>query len=212
MLPIDYSWRWETAGIPRWCRGRGFDQWQVYSESAETAVRTCAAFAADFPEYFARTSTDQAKVGRGILLVGGTGSGKTTLACMTITEIHWAHDNTILYYPAHLLIEQQRLVDARAADERISKRINRLHTVHVLVIDDLGMEYRTQSGYVGAEITGLLRRRHELGLPTIVTTNLPLAKWDQIYHPTMSSFAKQAFQIVTLTGMDMRDVARRDQQ
>jgi DNA replication protein DnaC len=204
MLPIDYSWRWETAQIPHECRGRGFDDWQVYNASAERAIAAAAAFAADFPEHYGRTSTDRSRVGKGLLLIGDHGTGKTTLACMTAAEIHWTHDNTILYYKASRLLNDMRAVNAGTAPSKVVKRVARLRTVHNLVIDDVGKEYRTSSGYVGAEITDLLRGRYEDGLPTTATTNEKLEKWDEMYDASMSSFAHQAFTIINLAGKDMR--------
>ncbi|WP_188187602.1 ATP-binding protein [Nonomuraea sp. SYSU D8015] len=204
MLPIDYAWRWETAQIPHECRGRGFDDWKIHNPSSEQAIATCAKFAADFDQHYGRTSTDRSRVGKGILLIGSHGTGKTTLACMTASEVHWTHDNTILYYKASRMLSDMRAVVAGTAGPKIAKRIKRLRTVGLLVIDDVGKEYRTESGYVGSQITDLIRGRYEDGLPTVASTNEKLEKWDEMYDASMSSFAHQAFTIIHLAGKDMR--------
>jgi DNA replication protein DnaC len=62
----------------------------------------------------------------------------------------------------------------------------------VFVLDDIGKEYRTASGWAENVFDELLRSRYNAGLPTIITTNVELAQWDK-YGPAMESFAHEAF-------------------
>ena len=67
------------------------------------------------------------------------------------------------------------------------------HSVPVFVLDDLGKEYRTQSGWSENTFDALLRARFNAGLPTVITTNVPLSKWRVTYGEAMASFAHEAF-------------------
>jgi DNA replication protein DnaC len=68
--------------------------------------------------------------------------------------------------------------------------------VRLLVVDDLGKEYK--STWSEGTFDHLLRERFDAGLPTIVTTNVPLKDWGTAYSPAMASFAHDAFYPVPL--------------
>jgi DNA replication protein DnaC len=65
--------------------------------------------------------------------------------------------------------------------------------ISLLVLDDLGKEHRTASGWAENTIDAVLRSRYNAGLPTIVTTNVPLKNWGDVYGEAMGSFAHEAF-------------------
>jgi DNA replication protein DnaC len=68
-----------------------------------------------------------------------------------------------------------------------------MNNVRVFVLDDLGKEYRTTSGWAENTFDALLRSRFNAGLPTIVTTNVELENWGGVYGEPMGSFALEAF-------------------
>jgi DNA replication protein DnaC len=70
---------------------------------------------------------------------------------------------------------------------------DRMNNVRVFVLDDLGKEYRTTSGWAENTFDALLRSRFNAGLPTIVTTNVELENWGGVYGEPMGSFALEAF-------------------
>ena len=59
--------------------------------------------------------------------------------------------------------------------------------VQVLVIDDVGKEHRTASGFAQDEFDLLVRTRYNAGLTTIYTTNLPVRRWSAEYSDSMQS-------------------------
>jgi DNA replication protein DnaC len=75
--------------------------------------------------------------------------------------------------------------------------------VRVLVLDDLGKEYKG-SGFNDASFDEILRSRYDRALPTIVTTNVMLEDWGKQYGEAMGSFAHEAFDRVKITGEDRR--------
>lgn len=150
--------------------------------------------------------------GKGLLLIGAPGQGKTTLASAILQTIVreaprsvWA-SNLTLNRPAYftdyptLLRSQQRAFDK---DENFQDLINSVfgeghpdRNIRLLVVDDLGKEHRTASGWAENTFDALLRRRHSLGFPTIVTTNVPLSSWGKVYGESMASFAHEAFSAI----------------
>jgi DNA replication protein DnaC len=75
--------------------------------------------------------------------------------------------------------------------------------VRVLVLDDLGKEYKG-SGYNDASFDEILRSRYDRALPTIITTNVMRKDWEKQYGEAMGSFAFEAFNRVEIIGEDRR--------
>ena len=75
--------------------------------------------------------------------------------------------------------------------------------VKLLILDDLGKEYRTASGWAENQFDALLRTRFNYGLPTIITTNVPIESWGEVYGESMYSFLHEAFttyQVISMEG------------
>jgi len=66
------------------------------------------------------------------------------------------------------------------------------YRVKVLVIDDVGKEHRTGSHFAEDAFDLLVRLRHNAGLTTIYTTNVPLAKWGLQYSESMQSLIERS--------------------
>jgi DNA replication protein DnaC len=67
------------------------------------------------------------------------------------------------------------------------------YNIRVLVIDDVGKEQQSGSGWQKTILHHVLRTRFNNGLPTIVTSNIPLEAWGSVYGPATESFAREAF-------------------
>jgi DNA replication protein DnaC len=74
----------------------------------------------------------------------------------------------------------------------------------VLLLDDVGKEHRTKSGYAENELDVLLRLRHREGRPTLITSNVPPKDWGVIYHESMGSFIQESFTMIKMVGSDRR--------
>lgn len=101
--------------------------------------------------------------GEGLLLYGSCGSGKTFYAaCIANAVINQGYSALVTSFPQ--IINQ-------TLDEQ-ARTINSLERYALLVLDDLGVERRSGSGYMQEMIYSIVDKRIRSGLPMIVTTNL----------------------------------------
>lgn len=151
---------------------------------------------------------DNWRLGTGMTLVGAPGMGKTTLASALAVQLvedkgYIAAFTTLDRY----IRDQQRMMGlgkltgggdmlAQEAREEIGEIMHAdwvyRQGAYLLVLDDVGREYRSGSGWAAQEFDSLLRTRFDMGLPTIMTTNVPFDKWDAEYSVSMRSFAQES--------------------
>lgn len=162
--------------------------------------------------------------GMGIAFVGPNGVGKTHLAC---TVLHAVEDAGYRYECIELstyISVNTEMFDLGARLQRIGqdsqyyeKWEDRHHELEeriryiemrakFLLLDDLGRETESQSGWSNGRVFDLLRFRHNRGLPSIVTTNQPLDAIDARYTEGLSSFLHEATILVMMEGEDYRCV------
>lgn len=160
----------------------------------------------------------------GLVFQGGPAKGKTMLASAVVNEYH--HQFPLKDVPSKVqtILRQERLpVYFIQLAELISLQIRsfKLHDlvvknltppeeyleidqllqdlldrVQVLVIDDVGKEHSTASRWSEDSFDLLVRSRHNKGLVTIYTTNLPLSRWATQYSESMCSFIRRSSEIV----------------
>jgi DNA replication protein DnaC len=153
-------------------------------------------------------ATGSPTCGLGLLLIGPPGYGKTTMASVVAQEVLLKNTSSItvkfMDYPK-LLRTQQRAwkADNETEQQLIDDIYGESSTpVDIFILDDLGKEYRTASGWAENTFDSLLRARYNAGLPTIVTTNVPMKNWASVYGEPMESFAHQAFVPITVTSAE----------
>ena len=157
------------------------------------------------------TSPGSPLCGVGLLLVGDPGHGKTTLASTALqalirgipadaTGVLPRHLGRFMDYPKYLRLQQKKwdednedLHDIGFQLDSIRGDLTIMDNTQVFILDDLGKEYRTQSGWAENQFDALLRSRFNAGLPTIVTTNVPVKDWATVYGAPMGSFVREAF-------------------
>jgi DNA replication protein DnaC len=156
------------------------------------------------------------KSGAGMTLVGPHGTGKTTLACALAVTLATTWRFAVAFTTLDRYIRgQQRVmslnrlthggdqIEAEARQE-IGEIMHEdwvlRRGAYLVVIDDVGREYRTGSGWAAQEFDSLLRERYDMGLPTIITTNTPIEQWSEEYSIGMRSFAREACPVVTVDG------------
>lgn len=157
-----------------------------------------------------------------LVLQGNPGVGKTMLASATLNEYHEGYTATKDRIPDKallVLLQQKCPVYFIQLAELINLQIRlfRLQTdvekgirepaeyldldcllqdlktrVKVLVIDDVGKEHHTGSGFAQDEFDLLVRTRHNGGLTTIYTTNVPIRHWGGVYSDSMQSIIERS--------------------
>ncbi|MBA3541227.1 MAG: ATP-binding protein [Deltaproteobacteria bacterium] len=107
------------------------------------------------------------------LFLGPPGSGKSHLAqAIGLAVIQQGY--RVLYREAHVLLEE--LADAQLAGER-KLYIERLATVPLLIIDDLGM--RKLPATAAEDLLEIVMRRYER-TSTVLTSNRPVEDWGKL--------------------------------
>lgn len=66
------------------------------------------------------------------------------------------------------------------------------YRVQVLVVDDVGKEHHTASNFAVDAFDLLVRTRHNAGLATVYTTNVPLPRWSSWYSESMQSIIQRS--------------------
>lgn len=69
--------------------------------------------------------------------------------------------------------------------------------VKLLVVDDVGKEHRTNTGFAEDAFDLLVRKRYNEGLGTIYTSNIPLDQWSSEYSVSMQSLIERSSLILT---------------
>jgi len=157
--------------------------------------------------------------GKGLLLVGKPGQGKTAFALTIIQEMlrtfapeaFSVEDANSLIKPCYFttfssVIDLNGSIIGHSASDEQERLFLGMHgacdhdayNVRVLVIDDVGKEHTSASGWNSTVLHHLLRTRFNNGLPTIVTTNLPVKSWESEYGVATGSFIHEAFVTIEL--------------
>jgi len=151
--------------------------------------------------------------GRGLLFVGPSGRGKSTLASVILQEAitrfsleAFKSPTPILARPCYFtsyvaLISLKGLTmtdDATEKDYKIWQGIlgmseDDAFNIRMLVIDDVAKEHASKSRWEVSLLHEVLRSRFEKGLPTVITTNLTAEDWEGKYGSATRSFIQEAF-------------------
>lgn len=136
--------------------------------------------------------------GEGLLLYGSCGSGKTFFAsCIANAVIDRG-------YPA-LVTSFVQLANS-SIDER-TRQMGQFDRYALLVLDDLGAERQSASGYMQEMIYSVVDRRIRSGLPMIVTSNLTMEdikKPNEIDYKRIYDRIMEKTVPVEVTGMNRR--------
>jgi DNA replication protein DnaC len=193
-------------------RDKALEDFNVQNESQETAV----ALIAKYIEHL----DDNRLQGRGVTFLGPNGVGKTLLGNIVINQarerdyrvetiefstyvslhkdlfglqslIRTGHDNFIDSY-----------IGARQHIRYIQGHLSK--SADWVLFDDVGREYASESGWSQNELFDTLRFRWNRRLPTLLTSNRPLADLERRYTEGLASLLKEATEIVMVEGSDYR--------
>lgn len=135
--------------------------WTFANDDLTNEMLTKAAqrYVENFPELRKR--------GKGLLLYGNTGTGKTYAAC----EI--ANALIDKGYPT-LVVNFSRVLNTLQGTFEKQEYIDGFNNFQLLVIDDLGIERDT--AYAKEQVYNIIDSRYRSGLPMIITTNMSMEK------------------------------------
>lgn len=188
-----------SSVIPPKFRGVSFDRPPIAGHIDPMVVRVVRTWVEEMDANLAN--------GRGLWLMGDTGTGKTTLA-MLVSKLALEQGRSVAIYSLpKLLARIRRTYDAEPGGEGYLSFFERLTSVDLLHIDDLGAEKR--SDWVLEQLYALVNERYESQRSMLVTTNLDQHELEeQIGSRTVSRLVEICGDPLPLYGPDHRVQAR----
>jgi len=184
--------------IPPRYRGVSFDRPPVSDMARDLETKA----AVGRVEAYIDELDDRLAGGSGLWLFGDTGTGKTTLAMLVSKAALERGRSVAIYSLPKLLARIRRTYEAEPGGDSYLSFFERLTSVDLLHIDDLGAEKR--SDWVLEQLYALINERYETERSIMITTNLPHDQLEeQIGARTISRLA-QVCEEVPLFGADRR--------
>ena len=115
---------------------------------------------------YVRDFADYKKQGKGLLLHGPCGTGKTYLAACIANALI---ENGYTAYMTDFVRLSNMIFDTKEGKQAFIDALNRYS---LLILDDLGVERTTE--YMKETVYNIINTRYKAGLPFIVTTNLSM--------------------------------------
>jgi len=180
--------------IPPKFRGVSFDRPPV-TEIEPMVVRVVRTWVDNLEENI--------EAGRGLWLTGDTGTGKTTLAMLVSKAALQANRSVAIYSLPKLLARIRRTYDSEPGGDSYLAFFERLTSVDLLHIDDLGAEKR--SDWVLEQLYALVNERYEGQRSMLITTNLDQERLEEQIGPrTVSRLTEICGEPIPLFGVDQR--------
>jgi DNA replication protein DnaC len=199
-----------ASAIPARYRGVSFDRPPISDMTRDMTTRHVVQAARNYVENL-DGNIDQ---GRGIWFMGGTGTGKTTLGMLIASEALKAGKTVGIYFAPKLLTRIRQTYQEADTENAYSQFFERVTSVDILYIDDLGSERRTD--WVVEQLYAVVNERYENQRPMLVTSNAEgevVAEGqqqleDQIGRRTISRLVEICGDPLPLLGSDHRYRAR----
>ncbi len=184
--------------IPPKFHGVSFDRPPVSTEIEPTVVRAVRAWVEDLDSNL--------EAGRGLWLMGDTGTGKTTLAMLVSKMALQDNRSVAIYSLPKLLARIRRTYDSEPGGDSYLSFFERLTSVDLLHIDDLGAEKR--SDWVLEQLYALVNERYEAQRSMVVTTNLNERDLEEQIGARTVSRLVEICELIPIFGSDRRIEAR----
>jgi DNA replication protein DnaC len=199
-----------ASAIPARYRGVSFDRPPVSDMARDMQTRHVVQAARDYVENLG----DNLSEGKGLWFMGGTGTGKTTLGMLIASEALKAGKSVAVYFTPKLLTRIRETYQEADSENAYSRFFEKLASVDLLYIDDLGSERHTD--WVVEQLYAIVNERYESRRPMLVTSNAdgdvidagPKQLEDQIGRRTVSRLIEICGDPLPLFGSDHRYRAR----
>ncbi|MGN0552204.1 MAG: ATP-binding protein [Oscillospiraceae bacterium] len=156
-------------------------------------------FCKEYADNFSLTSES-------LLMYGKTGVGKTHLSLSIAKTAAEKGFNAAYGSIVNLLSIIEREHFGKVSEEENMDTINLLINADLLVLDDLGSEFSSQ--FYESVTYNIINSRINLGLPTIISTNLSAAELQKKYNERIISRIFGEFSTLCLVGEDIRQIKR----
>ena len=154
-----------ASAIPPRYRGVSFERPPVSDMARDMSTRHVVSAVQDYVE---RLDENLAS-GRGMWLMGNTGTGKTTLGMLVAKTALAAGRTVAVYFTPKLLTQIRQTYQATESEDAYDAFFRRLTSVDLLYIDDLGSERHTD--WVVEQLYALVNERYENQRSMLVTSN-----------------------------------------
>ncbi len=154
-----------ASAIPPRYRGVSFDRPPVSDMSRDMATRHVVNAVRSFVDEL----DENLDAGRGMWLMGNTGTGKTTLGMLAAKAALAAGRTVAVYFTPKLLTQIRQTYQATESEDAYEAFFRRLTSVDLLYIDDLGAERHTD--WVVEQLYALVNERYENQRSVLVTSN-----------------------------------------
>lgn len=195
--------------IPPRYRGVSFDRPPVSDMKRDMTTRHVV----NHVQTFVDELDDNLAAGKGMWLMGNTGTGKTTLGMLVAKTALAAGKTVAVYFTPKLLTQIRQTYQATESEDAYEAFFRRLTSVDLLYIDDLGSERHTD--WVVEQLYALVNERYENQRSMLVTSNARQdveegrkQLEDQIGPRTVSRLIEICDDPLPLFGPDRRDQAR----
>jgi DNA replication protein DnaC len=159
-----------ASAIPPRYRGVSFERPPVSDMSRDMATRHVV----NAVHAFVDELEANLGAGRGLWLMGNTGTGKTTLGMLAAKAALAAGHTVAVYFAPKLLTHIRQTYQATDAEDAYDAFFRRLTSVDLLYVDDLGSERHTD--WVVEQLYALVNERYENERSVLITSNAPVEK------------------------------------
>lgn len=219
---------YKAAQIPKRFRTITLEDYEEQGGDEE-AVEAVRAYLDNLHIYMGKGDLrDNPRVGRGLLLWGEPGHGKSLLAAIlarTLIDMNLSgalkYREKFVHYTTYPEMVKTHLnkIALERRQEQNEEDIEKLRELEslvefyskqffFLVIDDVGKEHTTRSNWVESELDYILRTRFDRAKPTIITSNNRPEDWTTKYSEAMGSFIQEAYISVEVDSRDFRETIR----
>lgn len=183
----------DDSGLGERFRGVRFADWRDRAKTREAykAVRL-----------FAGSWSTHKEQGTGLLLIGPTGTGKTTLLAMLLNELIATHAAAVVYQSAPDLLVRFKKTYSADSTETEGALLDALGAADLLILDDLGAAKGGEwaEGLLYLLVDGRYRRKR----PIVATSNLSIGDLAQAIGQRTVSRLAQYCRIIQVQGEDAR--------
>jgi DNA replication protein DnaC len=154
-----------ASAIPARYRGVSFDRPPVADMARDLTARLAVEEARNYIQHL----DENIARGKGLWFMGGTGTGKTTLGMLIASEALKAGKSVGIYFTPKLLTRIRQTYQEAENEDAYGQFFERVTSVDLLYIDDLGSERRTD--WVVEQLYAVINERYENQRPMLITSN-----------------------------------------